>query len=402
MAEYELKSLNLPRLTGLALKLFTNAVETPITRRLLLGGLLENGGIPRLRRLQLDEPPTFYPLVRPSGDGARDEPAFDPGPQPQGFPYPTARDYAVAYHQGTTSPVEVAERLLEAIAASDQGEQPMRAFLPPNREDVLAQARASAQRIASGSSLGPLDGVPVAVKDEVDLRPYPTSVGTAFLGNAPAGQDSGVAVRLRAAGALLVGKTNMHEIGINPNGFNAHFGAVRNPFDLNCDSGGSSSGSAAAVSSGLVPIAVGADGGGSIRIPAALCGVVGLKPTFGRVSESGAAPLDWSVAHLGPLTASVADAALAYSILAGPDPCDPNSLVQPPVNLAGWNNSNLCGLRLGIYPPWFEHAGADVVQACREMLAHFRAAGAEIREVTIPGLDDMRVAHAVTDRKSVV
>ena len=123
--------------------------------------------------------------------------------------------------------------------------------------------------------------------------------------------------RLREAGALLIGKTNMHEIGINPNGYNETFGAVRNPYDPACDTGGSSSGSAATVAAGIVPAAIGADGGGSIRIPASLCGIVGLKSTFGRVSEFGAAPLCWTVGHLGPLTASVEDTALVYSVIAG-------------------------------------------------------------------------------------
>ncbi|HEX7598226.1 MAG TPA: amidase, partial [Polyangia bacterium] len=321
---------------------------------------------------------------------------FEPGPQPQGFPYCTARDYAAAYHHGGLSPLTVAESLLAAITASDQGDAPLRAFMPVNREDLLAQAKASAERIAAGRALGPLDGVPVAVKDEVDMRPYPTKVGTTFLGQSPAAQDSTVAARLRAAGALMVGKTNMHEIGINPNGCNAHYGAVRNPFNPACDSGGSSSGSAAAAAAGLAPMAIGADGGGSIRIPAGLCGVVGLKPTFGRVSSAGSAPLCWSVDHLGPLAASVEDAALAYAIIAGPDPLEPNSLLQPPPTLAGWNNPDLRGVRLGIYPQWFEHASPEVVQVCRAMVEQLKAAGAEVHEVAIPGLDEMRIAHAVT------
>ena len=395
MPDYDLHSLNLPRLTGLGLKAFTAAVENPLSRALLLNSLLENAGIPNLRRILVEEAPTLYPLVAPAAWGPEVIP-FEPGPQPQEFPYHTCRDYAAAYRQGSLSPVTVAESLLAAIAASGQGDAPLRAFMPINRADVLAQAKASAGRFAAGRPLGPLDGVPVALKDEVDMLPYPTTVGTAFMGQSPAAQDSTVAARLRAAGALMVGKTNMHEIGINPNGFNAHYGSVRNPFNSACDTGGSSSGSAAAVAAGLLPFAIGADGGGSIRIPAGLCGVVGLKATYGRVSEFGAAPLCWSVAHLGPLAASVEDAALAYAIIAGPDPCEPNSLLQPPVTLAGWNNPDLRGGRLGIYPQWFEHASPEVVQVCKAMVEQLKAAGAEVLQVVIPGLDDMRVAHAVT------
>jgi Asp-tRNA(Asn)/Glu-tRNA(Gln) amidotransferase A subunit family amidase len=395
MTTYDLRSLNLPKLTGIGLRVFTSAVENPASRALLLGNLLESGGIPKLRRISVAEPPTLYPLVRPEQVSSAAPDLFKPGAPPEGFPYRTARDYTDAYRHGEISPVEAAESVLAAIDASEQAASPLHAFIAINREDVLFQARAAAERIRAGQPLSLLDGVPVAVKDEVDMKPYPTTVGTCFLGKAPAAQDSTVAARLRAAGALLVGKTNMHEIGINPNGFNAHYGAARNPFDLLRDPGGSSSGSAVAVAAGIVPTAIGADGGGSIRIPAALCGVVGLKPTFGRVSEYGAAPLCWSVAHLGPLAASVEDAALVYSLIAGTDPLEPNSQIQSPVTTAGWNQPDLNKVRLGIYPAWFEHAAPGVVQVCSAMLEQFKLAGAEVREIAIPELDEMRIAHVV-------
>ncbi len=136
-------------------------------------------------------------------------------------------------------------------------------------------------------------------------------------------------------GALLIGKTNMHEIGIGVTGLNPHHGIVRNPYSLGHYSGGSSSGSGSAVAAGLCPVAIGADGGGSIRIPAAFCGVVGIKSTFGRISEHGAFPLCWSVAHLGPLAATTRDAVLAWQIIAGPDPLDANSLHQPAPEISG-------------------------------------------------------------------
>ncbi len=396
MAAYELHSLNLPRLTGLALTAFTTAVENPLSRGLLLPGLLENGGIPRLRRMVLDEPPTYYALVPPDGSSPGEVAGFTPGLPPTGFPYRTASDYSAAYRQGSLSPLEAAQRVLAAIEASEKGDTPLRTFIAVKPEDLLAQARAAGERIAAGRALGPLDGVPVAIKDEIDMLPYPTTGGTRFLGAAPAAQDSTVVSRLRSAGALLVGKANMHEIGINPNGFNLHYGAVRNPYDTTCDPGGSSSGPSAAVAAGLVPLAIGADGGGSIRIPAALCGVVGLMSTFGRVSEFGAMPLDWSVGHLGPLAASVEDTALAYALIAGPDPLDPNTHLQPPVTLAGWNRPDLKGVRLGIYRDWFEHASPDVVQVCQAMVGQLEKAGAEVRQVSIPWLDETRVAHAAT------
>ena len=396
MTSYNLHSLKLPILTGAGLKAFTAAVENPITRVALIGSLLENGGIPKLRGIALEEAPTFYPLVKPAEGTHEKAVRFEPGAQPENFPYRTAHDYAEAYRKGTLTPLQAAEQVLAAIDVSEQGDTPLRTFIAINREDVLAQAKASTERYRTHKTLGPLDGVPMAIKDEIDLKPYPTTVGTSFLGKQPAAEDSTVAARLRAAGALLVGKTNMHEIGINPNGSNANYGAVRNPYDTNCDPGGSSSGSAAAVAAGLVPVAIGADGGGSIRIPAALCGIVGLKPTFGRVSEHGAAPLCWSVAHLGPLAASVEDAALVYSIIAGPDANEPNTLVQPEVSLANWNKTDLKGIRLGIYKEWFEHASPEVVKACYSMVDQFKKLGGQVVEITLPELDEMRIAHATT------
>ena len=265
-----------------------------------------------------------------------------------------------------------------------------------DENDIMRQAEASAERIRNGQALSVFDGVPVAIKDELDMVPYPTTVGTAFLGTAPAREDATPVARMRAAGALLIGKANMHEIGIGVTGFNPHYGTPRNPYEVNTYTGGSSSGSAAAVAAGLCPVAIGADGGGSIRIPAAFCGVVGLKATHGRVSEFGAYALDWSVAHVGPLAATVTDMALAYGIIAGPDPKDPLSLHQPDPNLATWDNLDLSDLTLGVYWPWFRHATDDVVDTCEAMLKHFEQRGATVKEIVIPDLEAARVAHVVT------
>jgi Asp-tRNA(Asn)/Glu-tRNA(Gln) amidotransferase A subunit family amidase len=395
MSAYNLKSLKLPRITGTGLKLFASTLEVSLGHALLIGSLLENGGIPALRKKVFDDTPTFLPLVESEATEKSVE-NFSPATSTPDFPYRMMRDYQAAYKDGTLTPVTAAEKVLESIKASEEGDRPLRAFVASDREEVMKQAEASAKRHRRGETLGPLDGVPIAIKDEIDALPYPTTVGTSFLGGKPAPADATVTARLRAAGAVIVGKTNMHEIGIAPNGSNANFGATRNPFNDNRDTGGSSSGSATAVAAGLVPAALGADGGGSIRIPAALCGLVGLKPTYGRVSEKGAAPLCWSVAHLGPLAASVEDAAHIYSVIAGPDPADPNTLKQPPVTLKGWQTPNLKGLSFGIYPEWFEHAAPDIVETCYSLVEQFKSAGAKVREIVVPELDEMRVAHAIT------
>jgi len=399
---YDLKSVKLPRLTGKQLSMVASALESNVMKSAIMPNMLKTGGIEGFRTLVPEEPITPFPIAFADKKAV---PADGPdlktldkieGSAGNMVPYNSARNYAKAYRGGKTSPENVAKKALEAIREADSGELKLRPFIAVNEGDVMRQARASAERWKSNKPLSVLDGVPVAVKDEIDMVPYPTTVGTRFLGKAPAGQDATVVARLRAAGAMLLGKANMHEIGINPDGLNVNYGSTRNPFNPRHDTGGSSSGSATAVSAGICAIAVGADGGGSIRVPAALCGVVGLKPTFGRLSEFGAAPLCWSVAHLGPIAATVEDAALAYACMAGPDIKEANSLHQPAPVLEDWNKSGLKGIKLGVYRPWSEHASPEIVKACSELLDKLAAAGAEVKEIDIPGLDTMRIAHVIS------
>jgi Asp-tRNA(Asn)/Glu-tRNA(Gln) amidotransferase A subunit family amidase len=398
---YDLKSVKLPYLAGWLLKLFVSIVEGPLGG-LLIPSLFESAGINWLRKQVIDESPTHHPFHF-SGTEAKKNAAVAEREWPKssavksrGFHFATVLEYAKAYRDGKTTPEEVAQKVMDAIEASNASNPPLRAVIYMDRDDVMRQAREATKRIKARKPLSIFDGVPVAVKDEIDMLPYRTTVGTSFLGQSPAKEDATVVARMRSAGALLVGKTNMHEIGINVTGLNPHHGTARNPYNKNHFTGGSSSGSAAAVASGLVPVAIGADGGGSIRIPSAFCGIYGLKSTFGRVSEYGAAPLCWSVAHIGPLAATATDAALAYAVMAGPDLNDPNSLHQPLPTLKNWNQLNLRGLTLGVYKPWFTHAEAEVVAACEAMLDQFKSMGAKIKEIVIPDLELNRVAHTIT------
>lgn len=401
---YDLKSLKLPRLAGPTLKLVTWLVENPLSRGLIANALFENGGINYLRAYPAKDPPTFHPHPPPSTEHRHDSEVpvdvmkalVSNGKPGLGFAFKSASDYFMAYQQGAVSPIEVAERLLAAIEASNAQQPALRAVIACKPEDVRAQARASAERWQAGRPLGPLDGVPVVVKDEVDLAGFATFGGTSCLGERPAEVDARAVARLRAGGALLAGKANMHEIGIGVTGFNQHHGTARNPYHLGHHTGGSSSGPAASVAAGLAPLALGADGGGSIRIPAAFCGLVGLKPTFGRVSEQGALPLCWSVAHIGPIAATARDAALGYLIMAGPDQADAHTHHQPAPSVAGMENTDLSDLTIGIYWPWFQHATGEVVQACEAAVQRLQAAGARLQEVTIPELEAARVAHMVT------
>lgn len=402
---YDLKSVKLPRLSGAVFKAFTALIENPATRGLLMGQLLQNAGVTGFRQITADEAPSFYPLHRWRGELSGElseeggmsiqdwEQLNLPAQKQKGFRFRTVRDYAEAYRQGVTTPEEVAQRLL-AVCQSINPQ--MHIFIAQNQEDILSQARASTERIKAGKPISLLDGVPIAVKDEVDQVPYPTTVGTRFLGKSPARQDSTVVARMRATGALLIGKANMHEIGIGVTGLNPHHGTVRNPYNINHHTGGSSSGSAAAVAAGLCPLAIGADGGGSIRIPATFCGVFGLKATFGRVSEYGAAPLTWSMGHLGPIGATAEDIAIGYLVLAGPDANDPNTEGHPPVSLERLTDTDLSDLTLGVYWSWFRHASPEVVKTCEIMLENLQRCGAKVQEIVIPGLDAARIAHLVT------
>ena len=400
---YDLQGINLPRMSGLLLQLSTVLMEKPATRWLIMPNLLNGAGLGHLRKLHLDDLPTFTPLHSHSADdiATNEKDALDlegwlSTQEERSSPFTTIQDYARAYRSGEQTPEKVAQSVLSAITESDRQNPPLRAFIACLEEDVLAQAKASTRRFEAGTPLSVLDGVPIAIKDEFDQIPYPTTVGTRCLSRSPASKDATAVARLRAAGALLIGKTNMHELGLGTTGLNPNHGTVRNPCDPGRHSGGSSSGSTAAVAAGLTPAALGADGGGSIRTPAAFCGVIGLKPTYGRVSEVGAFPITPSMGHIGPIAATTVDAALIYAIIAGVDPKDENTAVQPQVSLPELEQKKLSDLSLGIYQPWFNHAAPEVVRVCQSLLEHFEGLGIEIKEVHIPELEAMRLAHMVT------
>ena len=398
---YDLKSVDLPRLKGIALRIMAALLESPFGL-LVESSLLKNAGISSLRTKRIEQRTSFQPVF-PAGAAGSSPRRTAPRQWPQesgekgpGFRFTGIHDYARAYREGRTTPEDVALRLLDFIERSDSDNPPLRAFIAVDRDEVLKQAEAAGERIKKGKASSPFDGVPIAIKDELDMVPYPTTMGTSFRRTVSAHRDATIVARLRAAGALLVGKTNMHEIGLGVTGLNPHHGTPRNPYNLDFHTGGSSSGNGAAVASGLCPSAIGADGGGSIRIPAAFCGFVGLKPTFGRVSTSGAEPAAWSVGHLGPMAATAADTALTYLAIAGPDPMDPLTLDQPEPTLKGWNNADLSDLTLGVFWPWFRHASTDVVTVCEALLRAFQDRGAVLKEIAIPHLEDGRVAHSIT------
>ena len=402
---YDLKSVKMPRLAGGMLSFVAGLMENGLTAGLFGARLVKDAGIDTLRNAKIDDVPTFAPVCAFEGPAIGASERADLATllsrtagwaRPAGLALSTVADYAAAYQGGRTTPLAMAERLLARIDESDRGATPLKAFVALDADDVRAQAKASTARWAAGQPLGPLDGVPVTVKDELDVAGYRTRVGTMALGPDTATADCAAVAGLRRAGAIIVGKTVMQEIGMGVFGTNAHYGAPRNPMNPAHHTGGSSSGSGAAMGAGLVPISVGADGGGSVRIPAAFCGGVGLKATFGRIPETGAAPLCWSVAYIGPLAATARDALLGFAAMAGADAHDPNSRAAPPLRFDNLERDDLVGVTIGVYRPWFRHASAEIVAACDAQLANFVKRGARVVDVDIPELELARIAHLVT------
>lgn len=398
---YDLKTANAPRLAGLALEAAALALENPATGPLVGQKLLKDLGILALRRAAIAEAPSVGPNLPRVGTPAKETAPIElasivaEARPTLGFSFETVADFVAAYREGRADPVAVAERFVEAAARLDKGDAGMHLFLERKDDRLLADARASRERHRSGKTLSPLDGVPVSVKDELDVAGYHTTVGTRFIKNL-ASEDATTVARLRKAGALILGKVNMHEIGIDTSGFNAHHGTPTNPYAPGHYPGGSSSGSAVSVAAGFCPISIGADGGGSIRIPASLCGVAGLKATWSRISEHGAYPLCASVGHVGPIGATVRDVALAYALMAGPDAHDPATKNQPAPHLTELGKDDLSDLRVGVFVPWLEHASPEVVRVARSALELLKDRGAFIVEVSVPELDQARVAQAIT------
>ena len=294
----------------------------------------------------------------------------------------------------SVSSVEATRACLERIERLDPL---LNSFITVTAESALEQARHRDAERAAGSLRGPLHGVPIALKDLILTRGIRTTSGSDVLRDWLPPYSATVADRLEAAGAVLLGKLNMHEFAFGATSINPHYGPVRNPHDPTRITGGSSGGSAAAVAAGLCYGALGSDTGGSIRCPAALCGIVGLKPTYGRVSRYGVLPLAWSLDHVGPMTRTVRDAALMLQAMAGADPLDDTASSEPVPDYAAEVDAGVQGLRIGVPVEFFWHPVdprvRERVLAGIELLAR---AGAEIREISLSTLDMARAAQTLT------
>jgi aspartyl-tRNA(Asn)/glutamyl-tRNA(Gln) amidotransferase subunit A len=298
--------------------------------------------------------------------------------QPGPFSGVTLATLAERLRDGSTDPVQLAR---QALAASEAAQPTINAFVTIDPDGALAAARAAADELAGGYDRGPLHGVPVAVKDLIETAGLATTMGSRHFADHVPRRDAEVVARLRAAGAVIVGKTTTHEFAYGPTGDRAANGACANPHDPHRMAGGSSAGSAAAVAAGLVPLAVGSDTGGSVRIPGALCGVAGIRPSLGRLSTDGVFPLSWTFDTLGVLAIDVAGVATAWGVLAGTAPPD-DALPDPG------------SLRIGLPgDDWFDRLDETVRQARDALVRALTARGAHLTAMTVPEAGELRALY---------
>jgi aspartyl-tRNA(Asn)/glutamyl-tRNA(Gln) amidotransferase subunit A len=300
---------------------------------------------------------------------------------------------AAQIRQKALSPVTLAEQMYERIAALDPR---LHAFTELCRGRAMGQARAAESALRSGHDLGPLHGIPYAVKDLYDVAGLATTAGTRLLAGNLAQADCAAVRRLTAAGMVLLGKTHTVQFAFGGVGINHDHGTPHNPWHSVAHApGGSSSGSAVAVAAGLAPVALGTDTGGSVRIPAALCGIVGLKTTVGRISRAGVYPLSWTLDSVGPLTGSVEDAALVYQALQGADWDDETTVGVAPNDVLSDLRRGVKGLRLAFAETvFFDDVDDEVTRAVRAAGPVFRSLGAHVDSVEVP-----EVALAFDDQK---
>ena len=300
--------------------------------------------------------------------------------------YMSAAELSPLIQNQELSPVEVIQAHLNRI---QETEPVLNSFITLLPEEALAAARRAETDIQAGKSRGPLHGIPVALKDLYNTAGVRTTSGSRIFDTFIPQQDCTVAARFNQAGAILLGKLNMHQFAYGPTGENPDYGHMHNPWDPEMVTGGSSGGSGSATAAGQCTITTGSDTGGSIRIPAALCGIVGLKPTYGLVSRYGLTPLAWSMDHPGPMTRTVEDAALAMNAIAG---YDPNDVASARVEVPDYTASltgDVRGIRIGVPKEFFEAPlDPQIGQAVRDAIALLESLGAQVREVDFPMFND--------------
>jgi aspartyl-tRNA(Asn)/glutamyl-tRNA(Gln) amidotransferase subunit A len=307
----------------------------------------------------------------------------------------TAADAAQAIAAKKLSPVELTQALLARIEKLDPK---LNVFIRLDGDAAMAAAKAAEAEIAAGRPRGPLHGVPVGIKDIIDVAGLPTTCHSKILLDHLAAADAVCVSRLRAAGAIVLGKLSTHEFAIGGPSFDLPWPPARNPWNPDHHPGGSSSGSGSGVAAGLFPMALGSDTGGSVRNPASACGIVGLKPTYGLVSRRGVFPLSFTLDHVGPLTRTVTDNALMLDIIAGHDPLDPGSAAVAAGHYAAGLERGVRGLRIGFIRHFHETdlpADPEVAGALENVARTLQARGADIRDIRLPTLEEFGAVNRV-------
>jgi aspartyl-tRNA(Asn)/glutamyl-tRNA(Gln) amidotransferase subunit A len=293
------------------------------------------------------------------------------------------------------SPVEVMQAHLARVEKLDPR---LNAFIKVDGDQALAAAQAAETEIMAGRSRGPLHGVPVGIKDIIDVAGLPTTCHSKVLEDNIATDTAVCVTRLRGAGAIVIGKLSTHEFAIGGPSFDLPWPPARNPWNPDHHPGGSSSGSGSGVAAGLFPMALGTDTGGSVRNPASCCGIVGLKPTYGLVSRRGVFPLSFTLDHVGPMTRTVTDNALMLKAIAGHDPLDPGSAPSTPGHYAAALERGVKGLRIGFVRHFHEidtPATPEVTAALQNVARTLQMAGAEVRDIVLPTLGEFGAVNRV-------
>jgi aspartyl-tRNA(Asn)/glutamyl-tRNA(Gln) amidotransferase subunit A len=301
-----------------------------------------------------------------------------------------------AYNRRKLSPTEIVQSSIERISSTNDL---INSFITVCQDTALEEAKQAEIDILQGRNKGLLHGVPIALKDLIYTRNTITTMGSGAFAKYVPDYDATVVSKLKAAGAIIIGKTNTHELAYGPTGDYSYFGAIRNPYDVSKLAGGSSGGSAAAVASYQSCVALGTDTSGSIRIPASCCGVVGMKPTFGRVSKHGVYPLSWTMDHVGPITRTVMDNAILLNHLIGFDKKDPYSNASLAEDFTSKMGLSLEGTIIGIpLTPFFDHLQEEVKDKLLISIKLFEKLGATVKITNIPFMEDILEACRVVTR----
>ncbi|ODH12579.1 hypothetical protein ACO22_08125 [Paracoccidioides brasiliensis] len=354
--------------------------------------------VPGLNDYQPRYDPTVTPIANPSE--AKHSSLPSPSQRRDGLGYYTSADYHALYLSGELTPTAVVEALLPLIRrdTSPCGEYSI-GFLETKADIARAAAAASTERYKNGNPLGPLDGVPVAVKDEVDIEGYKRTLGSKLDFTGAENRTAWCVKKWEEAGAVVIGKTSMHELGLDTTNNNPNVGTPRNPHHEDYYTGGSSGGSGYAVGVGLVPIALGADGGGSIRIPASFCGIYGLKPSHGRVSGHPTVGIASTTGVIGPMASNLDDLALSYRIMAAPDPSSmtSSSFPDPLTTIPSSQSLSSRPKVIGVFPDWVNRADPAVLALFNKAIDYYRNnQGYTVVDISIPLLPEGQKAHALT------